>query len=90
MDDQPDVGDDCFREEKKGNIRVRLHEIPGEHSKRYVLEVSAYSTFAEDWKILRLIGSFDLQTATDLFEKLAGRICGYSWVDDEILFHGDD
>jgi hypothetical protein len=89
MDDQPIGGDDCFREEKKGNIRVRLHEIPGERSKMYVLEVSAYSNFAEDWKILDLIGSFDLQTATALFEKLASGIRGYSWVDDELLLHGE-
>jgi len=89
MGNQSTDDDACFREETKGNVRVRLHETEGENGKRYVVEVSAYSSFACQWKILQLAGSFDLQTANDVFAGLTRRIRGYSWMDDEYLLDGD-
>ena len=78
-------GDDCFREVTKGNVRVRMHEVLGKGAKMYVVEVSAYSLFSTDWKILSLQGTFDLQTANRLFEKLTSRIRGYSWMDEDFI-----
>ena len=80
---------DCFREEMKGNVRFRLHEIHSEKGKLYAVETSAYSSFAEGWKLLHFIGSFDLLTATDFFEKMVSGIRGYSWMDDDFLLEGE-
>ena len=90
MATRPTGNADCFREEMKGNVRFRLHEIHGEKGKRYAVEMSAYSSFAEEWKLLHFLGSFDLRPATDFFEKMVSGIRGYSWMDDEVLLDGEE
>ena len=71
MGTRPTGDADCFREELKGNVRVRLHEIDGDTGKRYVVEVSAYSRLSvkSRWRrqysaISTTIGSSSMTMAT--------------------------
>ena len=89
MGARPTGDADCFREERKGNVRFRLHEINGEKGKQYAVETSVYSTFTEEWKLLHFIGSFDLRTATEIFENMVSGILDYSWMDDALLLEGE-
>ena len=84
METQPPEA--AFLEEKvNGNVRFRLHEFQTAGGPKYGVEVSAYSSFADQWKLQEFTAGMDLPAATELFDQLADAIGGYCWMDDEYL-----
>ena len=60
---------------------------PSTRSTVYVFP-STYTVM--DWRrLLHFIGSFDLRTATEIFENMVSGILDYSWMDDALLLEGE-
>jgi hypothetical protein len=85
----PPTETDFRKETVNGNVRFRLHEFQTASGPRYGVEVSAYSSFADRWKLQQFTAGLDLQTAMQLFDRLAATIGGYCWMDDEYVLKGE-
>ena len=85
----PPTEADFRKDTVNGNVRFRLHEFQTACGPRYGVELSAYSRFAERWKLQQFTAGLDLQAATELFDRLADTITGYCWMDDEYLLEGE-
>lgn len=77
------------KETVNGNVRFRLYEFETERGTKYGVELSAFSSFADQWKLQQFVAGLDLQTATELFNGFAGDVGGYCWMDDEYLPKGE-
>ncbi len=77
------------KEKVNGNVRFRLHEFHTASGPRFGVELSIYSSFADEWKLDQFTAGLDLQAATELFDWVADTISGYSWSDDEFVRQGE-
>lgn len=73
------------KEKVNGNVRFRLHEFQTASGPRFGIELSIYSSFADQWKLDQFTAGLELQAATELFDWVADTISGYSWLDDKFV-----
>jgi hypothetical protein len=74
-----------FEETLKGNVRIRLHCFDTDDCTKYGVELSAYNSWAGQWKLLLFQGGMDRTDADVMVEELAARIRGFDWHADDFL-----
>ena len=75
------------KEKVNGNVRFSLYEFQTASGPRYGVELSIYSSFADQWKLDQFTAGLDLPPATELFDWLVDTISGYSWLDDKFVLN---
>jgi len=74
----------------KGNLRIRIHKLStiGDPP-TYLVDVSAWSAWGEQAKLLFAQGGIDLEDARGLLASLTEQLRWYDWHEDEVLWEDD-
>lgn len=88
MDTQ--LPDGCLEERFKGNLRIRLYDFSNDvESPAYLVDVTAWNTWAGQGKIVAVVGGIDLESAKRMLQEFTADISHYDWEKGEVVMEDE-